>query len=202
MAKQEMVLAVRASAFKEITQKESGFMADVNIDLLFQPKDVIIASREWLENDTDWLQLLGYVTVRCDTKVLLYSRTSNGGESRLHDKLSIFYGGHTSIDDITTFNETINLSQTIATATSRELGEELGLIVLEPDIEFKGLVWDFTDEVGKVHLGLLGEITLDTDADLDVEDCVKLLGFKTIEEITYSYYPALEKWSQIGITQL
>jgi len=46
MAKQEMVLAVRASAFKEITQKESGFMADVNIDLLFQPKDVIIASRE------------------------------------------------------------------------------------------------------------------------------------------------------------
>lgn len=203
MAKQETVLAVRASAFKAIIQEVSGFISETNLDKLFHPKDVIIASREWLENDSDWLQLIGYTAIKNKSdEILLYSRTTSGGENRLYDKLSVGFGGHTSLSDIESNElEIINLIESVKYATSRELFEELGVEVVTFDIKSHGLIWDFTDDVGLVHLGLLSSVTIDSEI-VNVEDSAKLLGFKSKEEITYSYYPSLEKWSQIAVKQL
>jgi predicted NUDIX family phosphoesterase len=200
MAKQEMVLATRAADFKAKLSDSKGFIdvtSNEQLAELFPSSSVILGSREWLEDSPEWLQFIGYIVVRNqEGKILAYLRTPNGGENRLHDKSSVAFGGHVGLTDVVfdeANNEVLDISKTLQLSIYRELHEELG--ITDTHFIIHGLLWDFNDEVGLVHIGLLGEVTVNQE-DFKVEDSAKLLGFFDRDEL---FQLNLEAWSRVAL---
>ena len=94
-------------------------------------------------------------------------RLSQGGESRLHDKLSIGVGGHINPEDL---EEELSPAPTptpagrardpVAAGTRREIAEELeirGTYALRS----VGILNDDTNPVGAVHVGLVQVLAVD-----------------------------------------
>lgn len=203
MSKQEHILAV-----KNTTPKQ-GFAASDTIS--FEPKDVMIGSREWLETDENFLQLIPYCMVTAGNKVLVYSRTAQGEEGRLSGKVSCGLGGHINISDLYHQQGVISLTRTVAKAVSRELEEEITLPIDIDDayeIAFKGFIYDGSNEVGRVHLGLL--MTCELNPELhDMKHRIKsddkgvnILGFFDPEYLLTAEEIALENWSRIALEGL
>jgi len=107
-------------------------------------------------------------------RVLLLKRLRQGGEARLHDKLSIGVGGHINPEDLDAEGpETTSASSEsqhtssphsqrdpIAAGTHRELAEELdltGSYTLHP----VGIINDDANAVGAVHVGYVQVLTTD-----------------------------------------
>jgi len=107
-------------------------------------------------------------------RVLLLKRLRQGGEARLHDKLSIGVGGHINPEDLDAEGpETTDASSEpqntsshksqrdpIAAGTHRELAEELdltGSYTLHP----VGIINDDANAVGAVHVGYVQVLTTD-----------------------------------------
>ena len=87
MSKKEHVLAIRAQS----VNLDAGFTrSSGDLDQVFAPEDVMMGSREWLETDENFLQLIPYCMVKSlSGNVLSYSRTAQGGEKRLQGKVSV-----------------------------------------------------------------------------------------------------------------
>jgi predicted NUDIX family phosphoesterase len=97
----------------------------------------------------EWKQIIPYNVVACGNEVLLLRRTKQGGEARLHHKLTIGVGGHLNPEDL----EGVLGRNPVPRGTARELAEELsieGSYELEP----LGLINDDANPVGAVHVGL------------------------------------------------
>lgn len=106
-----------------------------------------------MEGDPSYKQLIGYALIK-DKKtkeILVYKRLVGGGESRLHGKASVGIGGH--MNDVS--NENIN--DVIKINAAREIEEEIGINFKEAfdSLNFVGLINDDSEEVGKVHIGIV-----------------------------------------------
>ena len=165
----------------------------------FDDNEVWIGPRSHLEQMETFKQIIPYCLVIRDDKILVYERTKSGGEARLHEKVSIGLGGHVDVSDIEVKNQgqTIDLESTIANAAARELTEELKLNEVPQFIPF-GLILDKSDEVGRVHLGIVMTAHV-TGMVSSNEEQINLLGFKTIEELDEMN---LESWSRILVNHL
>jgi predicted NUDIX family phosphoesterase len=112
--------------------------------------------RAKMETDTFYKQLIPYCIVLDEhNQVLTYTRGKAGQEDRLHDKLSMAFGGHVNpLDSIDPEFNTLNI---VHSCVRREVEEELGLNILEHPIKpvFAGFVNNDADAVGAVHLGLV-----------------------------------------------
>ncbi len=111
--------------------------------------------RERAEREPDWKQVIPYCLVtrkaRGADEVLLLRRLKQGGESRLHDKLSIGVGGHLNPPDA------LDRSRLLWSGARRELNEELllGAADRSAPLELLGLLNDDSNAVGAVHVGLV-----------------------------------------------
>jgi len=193
------ILAVTTNAVKaafDFATEEKFIEFEPGIEgFPFHGNDIWVGPREHLESMESFKQIIPYVVVTRDEKILVYKRTNKGGEARLHEQLSIGFGGHIDIGDITDKNngESIDLETTIGGAVTRELSEEL-----ESDLsgfEAYGMLLDESNEVGRVHLGVImlakvsGMVT-------SKEDKIELMGFKSIEDIIANI-DNYESWSQV-----
>ena len=215
--KLEQVLAVKRSALKDlIPSTGKGFVAIsrfTSVDEFFKPQDVIIGSRAWLEDDENYLQIIPYAIVKDkDGNILSYSRAAKGSEERLHGKISCGFGGHVNVSDIVVEREekdTISLDKTIYEACWRELKEELvfkgdAFIPVIDYTETKGLIIDFSNSVGRVHLGILIEATVDQkiyqhsgEVESDDEGIV-VEGFSSHHDI-FGTGREIEEWTRIAL---
>lgn len=168
--------------------------------LPFHENNIWVGPREHLEMMPSFKQLIPYVVVMRDEKILVYKRTKKGGESRLHDQLSIGFGGHIDIGDIADKNDgqTIDLEATMGNAVTREISEELDLDM--SGFEAYGMILDESNDVGKVHLGIVMFVKANGMV-LSKEDQIELVGFKTIDEIMQDV-ETYENWSKIIVTHL
>jgi predicted NUDIX family phosphoesterase len=197
--KKEQVLAIRTSS---ITPKHglSLIPDELSLDDIFDSKDVLFASRAWLEDDEQYLQIIPYCLVKHQDKYLTYSRTKQAGEAKLHGKVSCGFGGHVNIvDAIVPKNaDTVNITETIAQGAYRELREELfGEFKLQ--CEVIGLLYDPADAVGRVHLGVVIECETDSDGITSPDEGITILGFRTKEELLNGDYE-LEGWTRITLS--
>lgn len=103
-------------------------------------------------------QVLPYVIVKNNDLILSYSRV--GAETRLHGKRSIGIGGHIDIEDFNLAEENPFMA-CITKACCREIEEELN-IKLDPNFEpmLNTAIIDLRDEVGTVHLGVVGVVNI------------------------------------------
>lgn len=107
--------------------------------------------RDYAERTPNLQQIIPYGVVCCGEEVLLVKRLKQGGEARLHDKLSIGIGGHINPID----SESQEPSRDLFTAaTMREIEEELNIDGTYA-AQAVGVLNDDTNPVGAVHVGLV-----------------------------------------------
>jgi predicted NUDIX family phosphoesterase len=111
--------------------------------------------RAYAEHAPHLKQIIPYGVVVSGGKVLLLKRLKKGGESRLHDKLSIGVGGH-----INPCDDEAGRSGLLDAATHRELAEELAFDRIA-SVRSVGILNDDSNPVGAVHLGLVQVVTID-----------------------------------------
>ncbi|GGE75625.1 NUDIX domain-containing protein [Priestia taiwanensis] len=195
VAKREAVFHGEALAFQGVeTTKEKVTEIVEAISSTYE-----VMRRGDAEENPLYKQPIPYAVMRKGEEVFMYRRLAGGGETRLHDKLSIGVGGHMNdISDADTFQDVLmeNLR--------RELEEELMIEASSQDINFIGLINDDANEVGRVHIGLLVIIELPEDAVVEVREKDQLEGkWVTVNELVNpDVYEKLESWSQIATNSL
>ena len=148
--------------------------------------------RAEMEADPTFKQIIPYCVLLCHGCLFYYTRGKGQGEHRLHDKVSVGIGGHLNpIDDVDAKDPSF------LKGMIRELTEEV-------DIhggyrhQVLGYINDDSNEVGRVHLGVVNLFELDAmlafskEKDMDPSGFCLLVDLKGIED-------RLENWSKMVV---
>lgn len=168
----------------------------------------ILSNIEWMrrgdaEVDPSHKQPIGYcLVINPDLKkVFAYRRESkdqNYNEKRLQGKWSLGVGGHIEQKDIT--------GNPIRESMMRELEEEIEMDGKIYDIIPLGYINDDSDDVGKVHFGLIYAALIDSKAVRPRQDHEnekgELVSLNQLEKIISSPVESVEKWSKIAMPPL
>lgn len=150
------------------------------------------------ERNKDFKQPIPYIVIAKGDKLYVTERLAGAGEARLRGKLSMGIGGHMNpIEGLTDFAELLTEN------TLRELDEELTVKDSgeSVDIIMGGLINDDSDDVGQVHIGLLGNIKLKENQDVEVKEVEQLKGaWYTLDELLVpETFERLESWGKIVV---
>jgi predicted NUDIX family phosphoesterase len=194
----ENVLVIPRSLFDELGAFE-GFCTNISnyLPFILNPQNNFFLNRELAEDDPGHKQIIPYSIFHHGGQILHYYRGGGSGEKRLAAKGSIGIGGH--IND-TDFSEAALDQCTYTNGIEREIREELE-IGCSYTQRIIGLLNDDSNDVGKVHLGVVHLITLD---GLDVraaEDNISNLEFRSFRDLKASQ-DQLESWSSICLNVL
>src|ERR1700719_1067785 len=154
-------------------------------------------ARKQAENDPSHKQIIPYVLLACDGKVLHYVRGKKAGEQRLVAKGSVGIGGHMNESDESLFA----LDEAAYRAgVEREVSEE---IKIETPFEDRivALLNDDTTEVGRVHLGIVHVFKLREPKVEKREAMITGLTFLPKDEL-FARRETMETWSQICLDSL
>lgn len=155
-----------------------------------------------LELNFHYKQPIPYMVMRRGEQFFVTQRLSGGGESRLHGKLSMGIGGHMNpyYDKDGQMSLNMPFDKILSENTLRELEEEVH-ITSGFDINIVGLINDDSDNVGKVHLGILGFIDVPETTEVTVKETEQLAGlWYTLDELRKpEVYERLENWGKIVV---
>lgn len=186
---QEHIVCIKSSV---VEHREHGF-----VEYHLNSSDLMLGQRAMLESDDSFRQVLPISVFTHNGKVWAYQRTSKGGESRLHNKISVAVGGHWDMDDIVMSDSVIDLEASLQTAMDRELKEEVFLSsnIVSSKRLHKMICADDT-EVDRVHTGIVYVHELDGEGVQSTEDQLKTVGFLTPEELLSGKYNT-EVWARL-----
>ncbi len=159
-----------------------------------------LGPRPILEEDPTYRQTIPYVILQYQNKIVQYTRTSSGGEGRLHGRASIGLGGHIDLEDVIGDASKIDLRQTLGRAAARELDEELGIVEFA-DKCWMGLLVDNDSAVGRVHVGVVGLWTLCSAPSGQFEEAIGDVSLKSLDEL-HSEKNRMETWSAMLLPHL
>lgn len=197
---EEQVLVVPRALFDEIGAFEGLKTDELEQALarLMDPKNHFFMNRAAAEEDPTHKQLIPYCVFRCGDRILHYTRGKAGGEARLHSKISVGVGGH--INPVDTGGGKTGPDAYHA-AVTREIDEELALS--EPhEHRIIALLNDDSNLVGRVHLGIVHLVDLQSENVASREDALRDLGFMDLAELNGARFENLETWSQFCIRHL
>lgn len=201
IAQVEQILVVPTELFHSLGYFQ-GFCRDVDqyLDGLLAPQHMQYLPRPEMEVDPSYKQLIPYCILRHvdksgNTWLYQYRRGSGQGEARLHALRSIGIGGHISSVDATDSE----LSP-YAEGMKRELEEEL-CIASSFEERCVGLLNDDGNDVGRVHLGVVHILELESMDVRPREIDLNNAGFVRLEEILADI-EQFETWSQICLRAL
>ncbi|HEU0236596.1 MAG TPA: NUDIX domain-containing protein [Candidatus Limnocylindrales bacterium] len=142
------------------------------------------APRPAMELDPAWKQVIPYLVLRDGSRYFLMRRSTAGADARLHDRYSIGVGGHLNPGD-----------GGIEGGLRREWREELRA-TWEPDFRLVGLLNDDSNEVGRVHVGVVFTAEA-AGRPVAVRETDKLTGgFAEPDEVA-GVVDRLETWSAL-----
>lgn len=206
--KSEDVMVVPASALS-VLENTTGFYsfahkdgdkADVIISLLCRA--ATYKSRETVEKDPNYKQLIPYVFFVWEGHggpwLFQYTRTKLQGEQRLHGKMSIGIGGHINPTD----HESNDPVLRYWGGVEREVAEEVDITDSRPEgMHTVGLLYDDSDEVGRVHLGIVHEFRVRAPDVRAKEESMADWGFKPMSEQLMALRDpdAYEGWSRLTL---
>jgi predicted NUDIX family phosphoesterase len=196
----ELVLVVKRELFEELGVFE-GLRTDgmdAAVERLLDPTNHFFMDRAEAEEDPSFKQLIPYCVFRHGDRILHYTRGKAGGESRLHAKISVGVGGHINPVDA---DGGRTGPEVYHAAVARELEEELELPTNWSQ-RVVGLLNDDSNPVGRVHLGVVHLIDLESDAVSSKEDALLDLGFSSLHALNGEHYERLETWSAFCVRHL
>ncbi|MGH8046776.1 MAG: hypothetical protein ACREKL_05985, partial [Chthoniobacterales bacterium] len=171
-----------------------GFQRDAQryLDVFLRRENNFFEPRSTAESDPSLKQIIPYAVFVHDGRILRYVRGGKSGEKRLVAMASIGIGGHINDGDegLFAFNE-----DAYRIAVEREIAEELRLGGGFSD-RVVGLINDDSTEVGRVHLGVVHLVALESADVKPGEAAITQLEFVTPEELR-EQRGSLETWSQI-----
>jgi predicted NUDIX family phosphoesterase len=196
--KEEMVLVVRRALLEKL-----GMFHGLNFDVekylpaLLARENNFFMQRSLAEADPGFKQIIPYVLLAHEGRILHYVRGKKAGEQRLVSKGSVGIGGHMNDGDGSLFN----LDEAhYKIVVEREIHEELNV-----NTKFKNrivaLLNDDTTEVGQVHLGVVHVFELETANVQKREAMITNLAFLSKDELL-AQRDAMETWSQICVDSL
>ncbi len=193
---EENVLVVRRTLFDEIGAFQ-GFCAEPApyLEAFLNRENNFFIPRSAAEDDPSLKQIIPYAIFRHAGRILHYVRGGKSGEKRLASKGSIGIGGHINDEDDQP-DPTLD-RDAYRTAVEREISEELRISGSFTD-RIVGLINDDATEVGRVHLGVVHLVDLESDEITPGEAVITELEFLSPEELI-ARRDLLESWSQIVI---
>ncbi|MFH1675991.1 MAG: hypothetical protein ABIC40_03115 [bacterium] len=186
----EQVLVVKAEWIHSL-HATRGLITDIHPDFLRELADrAFFIDRPTAEADPSYRQVIPYVLVRNNGMYLTVTRHKTQAEERLHNKVSVGIGGHINPVDQDEGNF-------LDAALKRELSEELS--VDNPpgwnEPEALGLICSDSDDVSKVHLGIV--LRWDVKDPVSIRETDKMSGeYKTPAAIG-TVRDCLENWSML-----
>jgi predicted NUDIX family phosphoesterase len=200
VAKDEQVLVVERKVIEQQGMFH-GLMFDVDRHLrgLFVHGVPRFMPRSQAETDPAYKQIIPYVIMMHQGKVLSYVRGRRAGEARLVGNRSIGIGGHINpADDLPLFNA--DFRQTYLAAVAREVAEEVIVDTGYTD-HIVALLNDDSNPVGRVHLGIVHCWTLDAPKVARREQMITQLAFLSPAELCAAR-DSMETWSQLCLDGL
>ena len=193
----EQVLVVPREAFESVGAFQGVQMnPESYLSAFLQPGVARYMDRDVAENSPQYKQIIAYAIFRRAGRILAYARTSKGGESRLHHKMSLGIGGH--INPVDGLTDSIS---TYLAGMEREIREEITFSGTATQ-RLYAVINDDSNEVGSVHLGMVHLFELDTEEVAPNEKALAELGFHSLEELAGPLYERLETWSAICVDAL
>ncbi len=190
----EKVLVIKRELFDELGAFH-GFTpnSDRYLRAIFNPENNLFLSRDEAEEDPNYKQIIPYAVFRSGDKYLHYVRGGGAGEQRLASKGSLGIGGHVNEED---YQATGSMGRSLYLAgVEREIKEELKIDTSYSQ-EIVGLINDDTNDVGKVHLGVVHLFELDSPKVASNEPHITNVEFLTPAAIKQRS-ARLETWSQL-----
>jgi predicted NUDIX family phosphoesterase len=194
----ENVLVIRRNLFEQLGSFQGlNFQPENYLNLLLSRGNNFFFPRAQAENDPAYKQIIPYVLLAFQDRVLHYVRGKKAGEQRLVAKGSIGIGGHMNESDESLFAWD---EQAYRAGVEREVNEEIKI-----DTQFEdrivALLNDDTTEVGRVHLGIVHVFRLAQQNVEKREAMITNLAFLTKAELL-NRRESLETWSQICVDSL
>ncbi len=150
MAAEERVLCFRRKLLEDLGMFQ-GLSLETGkyLPVLTSSANLVYLNRAQAEQDRRFKQLIPYVLIFCNDRLLRYRRGRGGEEKRLHGLYSIGIGGHISEEDHGLFSKDLGYRE----GMQRELREEVAIDqVSEATV---AVINDDTTEVGYVHFGVV-----------------------------------------------
>jgi predicted NUDIX family phosphoesterase len=175
----ELIAVVPKEKFLPYLHPRNGSeFFDVDYVALFQEAHGM--QRVKAEETEEFVQLIPLFFVRKGREFLTYKRTKRLPEKRLHGTRSINFGGHLQVDDFPTlFASDPNVVQE---SLQRELREELLFQPDEKGVRFFGAIYDQTNMFGRQHVGLVFEVTSNSEVKVDTNEPGFLTSISFLEE--------------------
>ena len=193
--KDENILVVRRSVLEGLGMFQGlCFEVDRYLPVLLARENNFFTPRPRAETNPELKQILPYVLVVHGDKVFHYVRGKKSGEQRLVAKGSVGIGGHMNDTDEGLFSFDAAAYQN---AVQREVAEEM-FIETPYTNHIVALLNDDSNEVGKVHLGVVHIFKLAEEKARKRESVITEAGFVPIAELKQRQ-DALETWSQLCI---
>jgi predicted NUDIX family phosphoesterase len=169
---------------------------------LLNPENNFFMDRGAAEDDPSHKQLIPYCIFRVKgeqgDRYLNYTRGKSGGESRLHAQVSIGVGGH--INPVDQREDHLG-KETYLAGVEREIDEEL-IIAGGHTNRIVALLNDDSNDVGKVHLGVVHMIDLESDDVRANEDAIANLTLSSLEDLRGPLYDRLETWTRFCVDKI
>jgi predicted NUDIX family phosphoesterase len=196
MATEERVLCFERKLLETLGVFQ-GISLDVEkyLPVVSASASILYLNRSEAEQDKRYKQLIPYVLIFCNDKILRYRRGKKGGETRLHGLYSIGIGGHISEEDNGLFSDGPGYHE----GMRRELMEEVA--VEDAKEAAVGLINDDSTEVGYVHFGVVHVMQVADETIVSGRSGIASPEFVTIAEAVKDL-AAYESWSRFCLEHL
>lgn len=150
MATEERVLCFERKLLEELGVFQ-GLSLDIGkyLPVVTSSSRLVYLNRSDAEHDKRYKQLIPYVLLICNGRILRYRRGKGGQETRLHGLYSVGVGGHISEEDSGLFSKGPGYQE----GMRRELMEEVAIDDVK-DVAV-AVINDDSTEVGWVHFGVV-----------------------------------------------
>ncbi len=201
MANDEKVLVVERKVIEQAGMFH-GLMFDVDRYLknIFVPGVPRFLPRSQVEKDPSYKQLIPYVIMTHNGRYLSYVRGKKAGETRLLGLRSIGIGGHINPIDADNSPLFAHVFDNYLAAVEREVAEEVAVETAHTD-RIVALLNDDSNEVGRVHLGVVHYWQLDAPKVNKREQMITQMTFMTPAELQ-QVADTLETWSSLCLPHL
>ncbi|MCI7699088.1 MAG: hypothetical protein MSQ05_06845 [Akkermansia sp.] len=193
----EQVLVVPREAFEAVGAFNGVRMNPQDYLAAFlRPGVARYMDRAQAEENPQFKQLIAYAIFTHAGRVLAYTRTAKGNETRLHDKMSVGIGGH--INPVDGLADSV---ETYLAGVEREIREEITFSGTAKQ-RLYAVINDDTNSVGSVHLGIVHRFELDSEEVAPNEKALAQLAFRSPAELNGPLRDRLESWSAICVQAL
>jgi predicted NUDIX family phosphoesterase len=196
MPAEERVLCFERKLFEEL-----GVFQGINLDVdkylpvLTSSKNLTYLNRSSAEQDRRYKQLIPYVLVICEGRLLRYQRGKGGQETRLRGLWSVGIGGHISEEDHSLFAKDFGYFE----GMRREVREEVD--VEEVSESAVAVINDDGTDVGYVHFGVVHVMQVANENVAGRRSGIASPEFIAIAEAVKEA-PNYESWSRFCLENL